>query len=453
LGRSLFHKFAASAKVFNSGNNLLNHIRASGNISVIHGYLINSYRFQTSKVTTSFWKLQLSIIAQLRLIRLLPIVVAIIIPDHDGRSISAFTQGLTAANWKVSLREVLYSKIGNSIANSCSIIIAIHSSCASAVKPITLKTPPSLNPRPIGSFIWEPFNWFKHFLSPGRNDDEFDAKKMIATLPKPITDRQSCSVMIKYHLHHANSDATILAGSSVLPTGGLCPPFESCPNRNLFQQFSGMKFTHDGHMHICTISTYKFARCFGLVESIQYHLSHEKHKFGLDASMPGLTSAWLFEQIHSHLVYLHDANSEVFSPNQFAVQAATIQTLLSGTICTRLPSRERWVQAYANNSKLCAVHELALKPLLITTQALSKVNHNFCGPLHQSLISVEDDMLIFWEPISGCDLYTRLTLFHASCITSCLLPSTRIQLVGISMHTGCCRDSDYVITGQECTPM
>ena len=90
LGRSLFQEFAASVKVFNSGNDLLNHIRASGDTSVIHGYLINSYRFQTSEVTTSFWKLQLSIIAQLRLIRSLSIVVAIIVPDHDGRSISVF---------------------------------------------------------------------------------------------------------------------------------------------------------------------------------------------------------------------------------------------------------------------------------------------------------------------------------------------------------------------------
>jgi hypothetical protein len=90
LGRSLFHEFATTAKVFNSGNNFLQHIRASGDTSVLHGYLINSHRFQTSEVTTSFWKLQLSIIAQLRLIRSLSIVVAIVVPDHDGRSISAF---------------------------------------------------------------------------------------------------------------------------------------------------------------------------------------------------------------------------------------------------------------------------------------------------------------------------------------------------------------------------
>jgi hypothetical protein len=218
---------------------------------------------------------------------------------------------------------------------------------------------------------------------------------MITTIPKPVTSLQSSSIVVKYHLHRANSDATILAGSSVLSTGGLYPPFKSCPNHNLFQQFFGIEFIHDGHMHICTISTYKFAHCFKLVEAIQYHLSHEKHKLGLDASMPGRTLAWLFKKIHSQLVYLCNSNSEVFSPNQFAAPAATIQTLVSGAICTRLPSRERWVQAYANDSKLCTVQELALNPSLISTQALSKVNHNFYGPLLQSLISVEDDVLIF----------------------------------------------------------
>jgi hypothetical protein len=176
-GRSLFQEFAASAKVFNSGSDLLNHIRASGDTAVIHGYLINSYRFQTSEVTTSFWKLQLSIIAQLCLIRSLSIVVAVVIPDHDGRSISAFTRGLTAANWKLSSREVSYQEIGDSIADSCTIIIAIHSSCASKVEPITLKTPPSVTPRPIGAFVWEPFNRIEHSLSHGRDDKEFDSKK------------------------------------------------------------------------------------------------------------------------------------------------------------------------------------------------------------------------------------------------------------------------------------
>jgi hypothetical protein len=221
LGRSLFQEFAASVKVFNSGNDLLNHIRASGDTSVIHGYLINSYRFRTSEVTTSFWKLQLSIIAQLRLIRSLSIVVAIVIPDHDGHSISAFTRGLTAANWKLSSREVSYQDIGDSIVDSCTIIIAIHSSCASNVEPITLKTPPSVTPKPIGAFVWEPFNRIEHSL-----------KKMITTIPKPVASVQSRGVMIKYHLHRADSDTTILAGSSVLssmPAVQIMPKSKSLP--------------------------------------------------------------------------------------------------------------------------------------------------------------------------------------------------------------------------------
>ena len=44
-GRALFQEFAPTAKVFGSGNDLLNHIRASGKTSPLQGYLINSYRF------------------------------------------------------------------------------------------------------------------------------------------------------------------------------------------------------------------------------------------------------------------------------------------------------------------------------------------------------------------------------------------------------------------------
>jgi hypothetical protein len=69
-------------KVFSSGNDFLHHVRASGETSIVHGYFINSYCFLTSKITTAFWKLQLAIITQLRLIRSLSLIVAIVIPDQ-----------------------------------------------------------------------------------------------------------------------------------------------------------------------------------------------------------------------------------------------------------------------------------------------------------------------------------------------------------------------------------
>jgi hypothetical protein len=113
-GHSLFNEFAPKATVFSSGNDLLNHIRASGHQSVISGYLINSYCFQTSKIKSSFWKLQLLIVAQLRLIRPLSIVLAIVIPDHDECAFKSFIKGLEAAHWKVSLRAVSYLEISDS---------------------------------------------------------------------------------------------------------------------------------------------------------------------------------------------------------------------------------------------------------------------------------------------------------------------------------------------------
>ena len=129
-GRSLFNEFAPNANVFSSGNDLLNHIRASGEQSIISGYFINSYCFRTSEITSSFWKLQLLIIAQLRLIRSLSVVVAIVIPNHDGRAVKSFAIGLEAAHWKVSKQSISYLNIGDSISDSCSVITAVHSSCA-----------------------------------------------------------------------------------------------------------------------------------------------------------------------------------------------------------------------------------------------------------------------------------------------------------------------------------
>jgi len=118
-GRSLIAEFAPDVKVFSSGNDFLHHIRASGETSVIHGYLINSYRFLTSEVTSAFWKHQLAIITQLRLIRSLSLIVAIVIPDHDGRSVKVFIRGLTNAHWKVTSRGTSYVELGDSIVDSC----------------------------------------------------------------------------------------------------------------------------------------------------------------------------------------------------------------------------------------------------------------------------------------------------------------------------------------------
>jgi hypothetical protein len=193
-----------------------------------------------------------------------------------------------------------------------------------------------------------PFDRPEHAIGHGKDDPKFNSDescKMTASVPKSANPSLSPTVAVKYYLHRDGQDTSIFAGSSVISRDSICPPFESCPNRNTFQHYFGIEFHHDDHTYVRAISTYEFARCFSLSDNINYRMLHERYKFGLDAAMPGRTSSWLFEQVHSHLVYLRDSNSEVFSPNQFAAPAATIQTLVNGAICTRLPSRERWVQA------------------------------------------------------------------------------------------------------------
>jgi hypothetical protein len=99
---------------------------------------------------------------------------------------------------------------------------------------------------------------------------------MIAST-QPAICTNSSHVHDKYHLHRDNANGSILAGSSVLSGDSLCPPFEACPNQNLFQQYYGLEFHHDGHTHVRAISTYEFPCCFNLVVKLQYRLSHKKY--------------------------------------------------------------------------------------------------------------------------------------------------------------------------------
>jgi hypothetical protein len=110
--------------------------------------------------------------------------------------------------------------------------------------------------------------------------------------------------------------------------------------------------------------------------------------------MPSCTSAWLLEQIHLYLSYLCDANSEIFFPNQFAAPAATVEAFVNGAIGIRLPSQERWIQAYSDNTEMSAICNLILNPFKINSSLLNAVNHNHCALLWQSRIVIEDGMLI-----------------------------------------------------------
>ena len=200
----------------------------------------------------------------------------------------------------------------------------------------------------------------------------------------------------------------MLAGAAVISSDGLCPPFDASPNNNLFQHLFGIEFNYDNHSRVRGISPFEFARCFGFIDDLTYRLSQPANKFSLDAAVPARTSTWLFEQVHAHLTFIRDSNCEIFSPNQFAAPAATIQAFVNGAIGARLPSHARWVEAYAADPECCAIRDLIHNPGKICKETLKNVHYTYRQPLHQSFIVIEDDILIFREPIRGSTSYARV---------------------------------------------
>ncbi len=144
-----------------------------------------------------------------------------------------------------------------------------------------------------------------------------------------------------YYLHLQGSDTTILNGAAVLLHDSLCPPFDDSSTTNIFKCYFGIKFHDDDHTYVRPFSPFMFMSCFGFIVWLRYQLSQHGNWFALNAGIPALTSAWVFDHILDRLLSICDSTTEVFEPNQFAAPAATIQAFLSGAVGISLPSRER----------------------------------------------------------------------------------------------------------------
>ena len=410
-GRALFHEFTACPNVFSNGKDLLHHIRASGDSSQIHGYLIHSLRFRDSNTTSTFWQLQAAIIAQLRSIRNLQLFIAIVIPDHDGKCVRSFTGTLKRSSWVLSSLNISFPDIGDSVAGECRFIIGVHTSSTSVVEPLMLTMPPAISRKRVSDFLWEPFNKPDHAVSLGRTDDDFCRQDIRYHVCDPTTPSDyPPGVIVAYHLLHQAVDKGSLSGSAVLSPDSLCPAFDACPNTNMFGHFFGIEFHFGDHTHVRGISQFEFARCFGFMDDLTYRLSQPGNRYSLDAATPALTSTWLFDQILTRLILIRDSNCEVFAPRQFAAPSATIQSFVSGAIGSRLTSHQRWVEAYAADKECVELFSLVRNPGKICKDTLKEVHYCYRQPLQSSHLVIENDFLIFWEPIRGSASYTRLQI-------------------------------------------
>jgi hypothetical protein len=391
---------------------MLHHIRASGDTSQLHRYLIHSLHFLDSKTTSIFWQLQLSIVIQLQTLWNLQMIVAIIIPDNDGCCIRTFMQQLKSAGWCMLLfNDVFFPNLGNSVADRCNVVIGILSSCATLVKPLELKPPLPFPHSLLVLFLWEPFNRLEHSVSLARKDNDFFRQDIKFHATNPPTDAQSePRIVIKYFLHWHGTNKSTLCGCSVVSSNGLCSPFDAGDNQNMFQHLFGIEFSYENHTHVLGISPIKFAWCFGFYNNLTYHLSHPLCKFALDTAIPSMTSAWIFDQIHAQFVFLCDSNCKIFSPNKWAAPVACIQSFVNDAIGTRLPFHSQWIDAYNNNPACTTICAMVLDPSSIRKATLKDVHYAYRHHLQQSHIVTEDEMHILWEPIRGSTSYVRLQI-------------------------------------------
>jgi hypothetical protein len=210
-------------------------------------------------------------------------------------------------------------------------------------------------------------------------------------------------------------DDSIQYGAQVMSCDDLCPPFSSVSNTNFFQHHFGLEFKCDGDSYVRPISSFEFARCFNLSDDLTYRLSHQSNNYCLDASIPALTSRHLMDQCHERLLQIRDANLQIFEPHHIHAPAALANVFVNGAVGARLPDVAAWKAAYAADPMTSHILRLVSNPGLITNESLQKVHHSLRMPLRQQLIVLENDMLIYREPLGdGSTSFCKLRLVPES---------------------------------------
>jgi hypothetical protein len=427
-GRSLFKEFSDCTIILDGARELYNHIRNSGDNSVLDGYLIHSHRFPSSENNHAFWQLQASIVVGMRKIRGLSLFVAIVHRDHDNRSVGLFCSTLKRKNWILSDTEIYFPSYGDSVADQARVVIGVHATTAPSVVPVTLPPPPSLNPPPIASYLWHPFNSREYAVSFARDSpkfgspvDESDCSNvLVATTVKPDPAfSKTPSPEALYCLHPSDADASNQVGSVVFSTAKLCPPFSSVKNSNIFRHHFGIEYPCeriDGKDGVDTlvrpISPFEFVKCFNLSDDITYKLSHASNLFSMDGALPAATSSFILRQCHERLIDIRTSNIQIYDPDHLhTAPAALCNVFISGATGTRLPDAAAWVRAYDEDPETRLIRQLVLNPSEIYKATLLKLDSNYRMPIRESLIVLENDMLIYRTPLGdGSSSYCKLRI-------------------------------------------
>ena len=277
--------------------------------------------------------------------------------------------------------------------------------------------PPTHTSWRLGCYLWAPFNRPKMAVSYSKDDPSFnnhtinDSGLPLLSATVPLQAQLASipsGVNVLHYLHRPDHNPSSNVGLSVISVDGLCPPFVPDETPNLFGHHYGIKFLHDGHTYIQPISPFECVSCHQLGDEITYKLSHPSNTFHLDAAVPGFSSACTFDDIRERCIHIQAQNCKLFDPCQYAAPTAFAQSFLNGAVGIPFPSHHDWVDTYISDPVMSTIIRFIQNPGLITNKSLeeSKLNANYCSALHQSLISMENGILIYCKNIVRSESYT-----------------------------------------------
>eukprot|EP01082_Thalassiosira_pseudonana_P008343 g7453.t1 g7453 contig24:661092-664348(-) len=416
------------SSIFDSASSLLSWASSSA-ISNVDIYVIHSPKTLSQSTVKIFWRLQATIILELRRRRELAMLAVIVHPSCDNSTFKQFIRTLNDDKWRLSECNSHLSAFGDSINDDVRVLFGVHRCTAPTVEPLSLITPPHIQCRPISDFIHDKFQHSSYAISFAKDSINFvdDTSRFTAVLPKSPSIPTSAQTSRRLYDLVLKSDTTnIVSGCGVFDTNHLFPPL-SRPCDNIFGRTFGIEFDFQSERFIRPISPFEFARGFGFSDELTMQLSHSTHLHLLHGGIPKATSHHIFDCIYARLIALRNTSFEVIDNDNppSAAPAAFAQSLFNGAIGARLPSSDQWADACRRDSEMNTVLSIVSNPSLAVKAYLSKVHHVYRKPLRLSMIKLEDGMLVLYEPLAG----------SSECAKLRLVPTSLRNIVFIAFHS------------------
>ena len=206
--------------------------------------------------------------------------------------------------------------------------MGVHKDYRKCITPAMAPVPPTIPPKPLVNYIYQPFNKREFATSPSRDHDTFKQSGMIASDPLPSGQHTAIGQSIPlYNLHRLSDNISVTAGSTVYSTDGLCPAHPSA-NNNLFGLTFGIEFACDTETLVRQYSTFEFASAYQLYRDMTYEHSHPANFPLLACGVPAHTSLSIMNLVHSTLCAIRDDSLEVLDTSDTTATLSASQAIV-----------------------------------------------------------------------------------------------------------------------------